>query len=237
MTETKVINQYVDTLYQREMKRANKQPERLAKLLADNPNALEDYRRRLMADAEELVSTMKSPEAYAFRIVQGALHPDNQATRILFQSITGITLPDSVQGSREAIAQTPYGEACNRLLANRERERREKEEAEERERIVAHNRRMDKITDCVRRGEPISADDLIDACRHYNIELHPRSVGCWRRYLVWVDKEKASLSYSGKKPNVDSAFIAYRALKELLFEPPLTEAEQSSLNHLFGVTK
>lgn len=143
--------QYAQSIINHEMdyQRERLGEEEFNRRITDDPEILERFKAGVRQDAEELATLMLSPADYAPRIAQGALHPSSYYVRRLFQAITGITLPNTVSGTAEAIRDSVYGPYVAEWYAKRQQERDQKEqerkEKEEREHLALVKELEDSI--------------------------------------------------------------------------------------------
>lgn len=233
MNRNEAIEAYAQAMYKQECKYWQEHyPERYAKATPEQHAAsLEHFRKQ----GEQTAEQIDNPVLFAPRIVNGALHPDNKHTRTLFTRLTGISLDNTARGVYLTIEGTAYGDAVTAYHQQRQEEEQAEQqriEEERRRKYVAH---IDRITECVRRNEPITGDELVDLCRHHNILLHPRSIGMWRERIVGINKDSCRLmTAKGQSTDCSRAYAAYRDLLEIIC-PPENTITQEQANHLFGV--
>ena len=103
-------------------KQRQRNPERLAQLLAENPSAIDDFRNSWIETGNQLASDIVNrTEAFCKKVSYSAFHPSNKATRQLFEAVTGISLSDGVETSRKQ-GHAYAGDVYTQWLSDRQRE-------------------------------------------------------------------------------------------------------------------
>jgi len=209
------INEYAQSLYAAEMEfNRTCNAQRLEKLLAENPQALDEFREKLQHDAEELAQMMCDPARYAPKLCQGALHTSNPRTRKLFSAVTGIVLPNTIKGTKEVLDGTPYGVAMKVLQDAKDsaaEAKRQRQEEEDRQRELAV---LSILEDEVRKNMMIDGEELLKLCRHHGIEVHPRTAGFWRSRVVGINSDRGRVqAKKGQSSDCTSAYRAYRQVQ------------------------
>ena len=107
---TNAVNAYAEFFVTNELKRHSQ--EKIDKLLAENPTAIDDFRAGWQQKARDLANDITAiSHEFLKRFRQGLLYPSNQASRKLFTAITGLALPSTVSGTEAVV-----GQYCGGLL-------------------------------------------------------------------------------------------------------------------------
>ena len=185
-----------------------------ARLDAD-PERVADWRAGHITKAEAVAESITSrSREFAERITNGALYPDNKATRQLFTALTGIELPRTVGGTESAIAADPV---WGPLVADCRRERQEAEaervklaEAERMEREAAE---LAASRQRFAAGERVTGCELLAVARSIGIDVHPRTAGTLKSRVVEIGGGSARIR-GGRCP--DGVWEVYRAALALV---------------------
>lgn len=178
-----------------------------------------NYRAGLLIDAGELVETLHTCEGIYAEATRGRFHPSNKISRQIFLDLFDVQLPATVSGTREAIRRYVGAETWDRM----EREEAEGIRASE-ERLTAEKQQaaddedageFERIAPLIRADKQISGDDLVFMARQLNVEIHPRTVGTLRRYIVAVNSgsSKVHKGHRGGK-----AYDVYTSCQRMLAE-------------------
>ncbi len=200
-------------------------PERLAKLQAEQPNAVEDFREKKRHDARELATGIETrSEWFLKRVQSGLLHPDNKTSRKLFEMTTGITLPKTLAATRDVV-NSYCGVALSELVNKQNAERDEADRKEREQQAIEETKRLERIAENIRTNRSVSGDEVLDIARHIGIDVHPRTAGSLRKRVVGVVGTSARIS--GKGTLSDGVWDVIRTVRELLAE---TTAVQTTDN-------
>jgi len=217
MKKSEAAQNYADGMWEHERARQIEiDAERFENCPAEQ---IADYRAKLLRDAEELVETLHTSAGLQIASDHGRFHPSNRLSRRLFSNLFGVQLPATVSGTREAIRQYVGAETWDRM----EREEAEGIRASE-ERLTAEKQQaaddedfaeFERIAPLIRADKQISGNDLVFMARHLNVEIHPRTVGTLRRYIVAVNScsSKVHKGHRGGK-----AYAVYEACQRTLTE-------------------
>lgn len=197
---TAAAEEYAKFFYDKELERVRKHmPHRLAGLTDER---LGEFWQHLVDDGHRLAAhIVAKDEAFCSRVEQGLLHPDNKASRRLFERVTGRDLPRTVKGTAAAVAEY-CGPQLERYRAARQAERDAEERAEREEREAAERAAIDDAKDRVRRGVPISGEELLTLAKDIGVKVHPRTAGTIRQRLVSVRKGAAKVRGNHAPDNV-----------------------------------
>jgi hypothetical protein len=197
-------------------KQRQRNPERLAQLLAENPSAIDDFRNGWIETGNQLASDIVNrTEAFCKKVSYGAFHPSNKATRQLFEAITGISLSDGVETSRKQV-HAYAGDVYAQWLSDRQREQDAKEEAAALAESAAKADRLIAIYAKISADTMIEGDQLVDACKALGVVLPIQTIGLIRRRVRTINSCSATIS-SGKSLS-NSPYFAYRDCQKILAE-------------------
>lgn len=222
MTHEDAVRRYADWFVANELKR---QPqEKLSKLLAENPGAIDSYRQGWIDTGNALVASILSKgELFIKKASYGAFHPSNPTTRRLFTDVTGIDLPSTVSGTKQVI-ENYCGDALRQYREARDAERDAKEAAARAKEKEAAARLLADAEARVLACSGVTGGAVVDLCRRYGIDLPPQTIGCLRRRVVSIagDGEHVSMKYqrtkSGGKSYPQGAAEAFGKLVAVLRE-------------------
>jgi ribosomal protein L12E/L44/L45/RPP1/RPP2 len=200
-------NAYGDSLYQHQIEHQQEyNPERLAKV----PQAdLDAYRQRMHDDGEKLALEILSTDTLMPHVAVCRFHPSNAASRRLFTALTGVSLPATVGGTREAIAAF-VGPAYDAYYADQEAERTEKETAKREQKQRKEQERIDAIIADIQSGEAIDGEELVDVAKHIGVSVHPRTIGTLRKRVYSITAQQARFRGRNRLPN--TVFEVFRAV-------------------------
>ena len=210
-----IVEQYANDIVNAALDRHKQEdPERLEKLLSENPGRIEQYRREHIINGKNLVLAIVNKPACYRKHLRGGFHPSNKHSRKAFAAITGIDLPYSVHGTDSAI-RAYVGEVAaqedSRLQKEREAELIEKLEQQKRNDELAFS----AIRSSMLANTPIEGGQLLFAARQLNIDVHPRTAGLLRHRIHTINKDTARIHGRG---NSGQAFKVYgeclKAIKE-----------------------
>lgn len=214
--QTAIADKYGAKMFASEL--AKYPAERVAKLEQDSPGAVERYRVQLLEDWRENARQFLQRETCYARHLRGAFHPDNKTSRAMLAELTGIVLPATVGGTRQAIRQhcgESYCAAEDSAREKAEREARETAERKESERAAAElEQRLQGHRETVCSGEAISGESLLELARSLGIDVHPRTAGMLRKRVAWVEAHRNARW--GKAHLPGSVCELYRRCQELL---------------------
>ena len=215
------VKAYADGMMEHEIKYQKEfNSERFNRLMKDNPDAIEEFRERKRQDGVDLAENIreKSP-VFMKRFRQGLLHMDNKLSRMLFEAVSGVQLPNNTSGAYRIIE-----EWCGDSLVQYDLARKEELERLEADRKAEEDRRrseeIGKICSRISGGQPVCGTELLDIARHLSIDVHPRTAGTLKRRVRSIGGEGARISGKGTLPV--SVWQILRDVKEKL-QPALQE--------------
>jgi hypothetical protein len=198
---------YGDSLYQHQIDHHREyNPERLSKV---PQSELDTFRQRMHDDGEKVAIQFLDGAAIMPHVAQGRFHPCNAASRRLFTAITGVTLPSTVGGTRQAIA-AHLGKIYTDYFADQEAERAKKETAEREQEAEQEKQRIDAIIADIRNGQAIDGEDLTDVAKHIGVSVHPRTIGTLRKRVYSITAQQAGFRGRSRLPN--TVFEVFRAV-------------------------
>lgn len=208
-----LIDQLADKLTAQAVVNAEKEPERFKKQLEDFPNTITDYRNRQILVLRDTFTSFKDKETLYKKYRNGAFHPSNKNTRHMFHLATGIKLASTVKETNSQLRNYIGEDYCleqERLKAEAERTA---QEAKEKQKQVEQEKLASSIKDKITKNEEISGNELVTIAYHYEIEMHPRTVGMiYKR--VWLIKDGSARITKGG--SVQSAFGVYNQVKAMI---------------------
>lgn len=202
------VDRFVESMLQQEIAYwKERSPERLATLDKEREDR---FREHVAGLATQTVKDMESADRLMDRIRRGAFHPDNKITRRLFTDLTGIVLPSTVSGTKQALREyvgtDVYDGYYTEIEEVRAADRRAREEAAQ----EANALRVEKLKRAIADDTPVSGDELLDVARAVGIEVHPRTAGTLRRRVVEIQSGCGRVR-GGQAP--DSVWSLYRRVK------------------------
>jgi hypothetical protein len=181
---------------------AEHQPERLARLRQENPNVEREFIEKKTAIARETITEILNPsDVILARVCTGMFHPSNPSTRRLFEVATGISLPNTVNGTRQTVAAY-FGEHLTRFIDKQNAEKRLEELARKQKEQQAEESRLAKIRDDIRNERDVDGADLVEFARSIGIEIHPRTAGTVLKRLVSFRGSSARITGKSLPDNV-----------------------------------
>lgn len=141
--------------------------------------------------------------------LNGAFHPENSFSRMIWALVVGSELPRGANDTREAVKDYI---GRDKLAAHFEAiENKEKEEAQRKQAI--ENQRLEAIAVRIRKGESVSGEELADCCAYLSIDIHPRTIGTLRHRVVSIDSNGAKVrqTRSGTSALSNEPYRAYMA--------------------------
>lgn len=145
-----------------------------------------EFENRIRKEAEELAQSIldKSPE-WVKRVASGQLHPSNGRSRRLFSALTGIKLPSTVKGTKEAV-HSYMGQELDDYFAAKEAERVEKARAKSEKEAQRQKESLAASLKALKNKERLGPEQLIEVARHLGVNIHPRTVGAIRKHLIEI---------------------------------------------------
>lgn len=171
--------------------------ERPAQLAKVSPEELDAYRAKVREKWVGWAGEMTNHETLFARLASGMLHPSNKNWRAMFKQLTGVSLPATMAGTREAVRQFIGAETFDRMGqlrdADRERAQQEKHDKIKADAAARMSKIIAEASDRVRAGDYIDGDTLVTLCRHLGIEVHPRTVSMLRKRVRSISAEQARI--------------------------------------------
>lgn len=206
-----IIEEFATNMIEEELREMP--PERRATI---TPQRIEEVRERLVNQGlSTAVCIGNKPELYR-RCRRGLLDPGNKHSRMVFERVTGLTLPKKSSDTTNFIREYVGNEVVSAYFKEREDAERAKTEAREAEKKQKHEAHIARITAAILAKKQIGGHDLIDIARHVGIDVHPRTVGSIRSNVVWIEMGQARIS--NRKFNTQSAHKLLRAVVDHLTE-------------------
>ena len=132
-------------------------------------------------------------------LCNGTFHPSNKHSRRMLETLHSVTLPKTVEATREAVRDLIGRDYCEAM-------RKQEEDAKEKKRIVREyaesGKRSEYINELKNRvieGKTIDGDDLYELAKELGISVHPRTAGTLKNRLRSIANGKATAT-GGKLP-------------------------------------
>ncbi|XZE35346.1 hypothetical protein SH501x_000836 [Pirellulaceae bacterium SH501] len=186
-------------------------------------------RARIQMLGSKLLDDFASKEATYERLRNGMFRTENRSSRRMFTKVTGVELPLTYRGTKEAIINFLGRD----WVAEQEEKARLEFEAEmkreEDERQARYAEQMQEIADRAKRGHTITGRELTNLARHLGIQVHPRTAGSASN-VEWINNERAGVR---KQCNVQGVFRLLRDVLEELNREPESEEVSCLAKQLF----
>lgn len=129
----------------------------------------------------------------------GSFHPSNKHSRAMLESLYSVSLPNTVEATREAVRGLIGRDYCERMRKQeedkREKERIDREYAESEKRSEYINELKSRVIE----GKTIDGEDLYELAKELGISVHPRTAGTLKNRLRSIANGKATTT-GGKLP-------------------------------------
>lgn len=179
------------------------------------PERKEKHLKFMFEKGLEMASDFQDKRKTYLALLRGALRPDNLLWRKIFFRVTGVELPAGVSRTKEVVLAM-VGSVADDV----ERERAQAEELKEAERRgkaeAERKAFLDKAVKAMSANEPIDGEQLVALAKHAGMELHPRTVGSFRRMISWIKEGQGA--FSRKYKATQTAFKTFNEVKKIILE-------------------
>lgn len=196
---------------------------RIAKFLADHPNASDEFKAREEAWHKECMDGQRKDREHRMERIKALLDYDNY----LLSGAAWVSVA-ALRAYEEAESPILSGLKELRAMALEEREAREKErkeeerkrkEEEERKLAEAEQKEQERLTqeaEKFKAGESIKGEDVVELCRRYGIAIHLRTVHNLQQVIANINGKDGTCQYyrqrGKRRPQLDGC---YKTAKEL----------------------
>lgn len=206
------VKEYADWFIQQERKRLAENP---AEVADKNYTAEETAQFEAgwhTAGRQLATAILEKSDYFCARVCNGMLHPDNKASRRLFEQVTGLKLPRTVKGTADVVGEYAWVQ-----LADYRRRRDTAAALEAAKKQDAANAQymeyIELISDKVAAGEQIAGNELLNLATFLGVNIPPRTVGAIRKHVVTIGPTVGTFRTCKPPQNI---YEIYRRCREKL---------------------
>lgn len=218
LTENQKVaaNTYAQAMVKYEYERQQKHwPERW---LTVTDEQKKEYETDWREDAEKLAELLLTKEGLYSKLLVGTFHPSNKNSRRLLESLYDVKLPPQNGMTREVVRELIGHDFINekiRIQTERiEQEERERQEKEEKE----FQSYIEPVLERIKRDECVNGDELLNACKHLEIDVPIRTKGAFSRIQQINSYQSRSYATRAKNPLPSSCYKFYRTCRQILLD-------------------